>query len=133
MICQTFGTAILKTPDPRPLAAPARGDRYACGRYGKLTVAQIAEIAGTSKTAIFKRIKAGYRDEQLCAPRWSTLSSIRKLSPPRSHILVAAFVIAERYPNRLPTLAEIQRLRPMSKQNAQQWRQAIATARSEIE
>src|SRR5690606_41546569 len=97
MICQTFGTAILKTPDPRPLAAPARGDRYACGRYGKLTVAQSAEIAGTSTTAIFKRIRAGYRDAQLCAPRRSTFSSIRKLSPAPSHILVAALVTAQRY------------------------------------
>ena len=123
-------------PAPRPAvvdAAPAleAGATYDCGRHGKLTCAEIAAIAGTSKTAVYKRIHAGYRGEELCSKRWSRQSRVRSDSPPRRHMLVVAFKIALRFPDSLPTLAEVKQVRAMSDANAATWRQAIATARKE--
>lgn len=126
---RAFGTAII-TPTVPTDSAPARGgQRFDCGRHGRLTVVQIARIAGTSRTAIYQRIRAGRTGEALCEPRWARQSEIRRASPPRRHVLAAAFQLAAMYPDRLPSVAEIQRFRPMSRQNAQVWRQAIATAR----
>lgn len=101
---------------------------YDCGKYGWLTAKQIAGIAGTSKTAIYKRVKANARGEALCDRRWANQSKVRNNSPPRRHSLVLALRIAVQFPDRLPTIEEVQALRTMSRQNATVWRQAIATA-----
>src|SRR5690606_10877108 len=67
---RAFGTAII-TPTVPTDSAPARGgQRFDCGRHGRLTVVQIARIAGTSRTAIYQRIRAGRTGEALCEPRW---------------------------------------------------------------
>lgn len=92
----------------------------------------IAHIAGTSKTAIYKRIKRGCKGEALCEGRWSRQKYLRRSSPPRRHVLVCALRIAAKWPDRLPSADEIQQVRPMSKQNAQVWRQALATARAAL-
>jgi AcrR family transcriptional regulator len=118
-----------------PVSCPHRGGGaviYDCGSHGWLTVAQIAAIAGTSKVAIYKRLKANARGEELCQRRWANQSNIRKASPPRRHMLVLAFQLAERFPDRIPSPGELMQLRPMSLANANHWRQAIATARAEI-
>lgn len=140
-----FGTASLGTPIEHAMrqaeaCAPAKRDEARnaasnaamlldCGPHGWLTVKQIAAVAGTSKTAIYKRLSEGARGAELCVRRWANQSRVRKASPPRRDMLVCAFRIATRFPDRLPTLEDIQAIRPMSRQNAQVWRQAIATAR----
>lgn len=105
---------------------------YDCGTYGWLTVAQIAVLAGTSKTAIYKRLLVGARGDELCQRRWASQSRIRKAAPPRRHMMVLAFQLANRFPDRLPSAEEIMQLRPMSLSHANCWRQAIATARAEL-
>lgn len=112
-----------------PQVMPARGILYDCGRHGSLTALEIARIAGTSKTAIYKRINTGTRGEALCVRRWANQSNIRRDAPPRRHSLVLAIRIAHQFPDRLPEIWEIKKLRAMSDKNAQIWRQAIATAR----
>lgn len=134
----SLGTSVFDLPTTQPVRPdsaersprPAgRGTIYDCGKHGCLTAQQIAHIAGTSKTAIYKRINADVRGDALCDRRWANQSKIRRNSPPRRHSLVLAFRIAILFPDRLPELHEIQQLRTMSVQNAQTWRQAIATAR----
>jgi hypothetical protein len=105
---------------------------YDCGTHGWLTVAQIAVIAGTTKRAIYKRAHANFRGDELCQGRWANQSKIRKAAPPRRHMLILAFQLAERFPDRTPSPEEIMRLRPMSVANANHRRQAIATARAEV-
>lgn len=127
-------TAQLAPPAPlaprtQRLASTCFGKRYDCGKHGTLSVKEIADIAGTSKTAVYNRLRADVSGEALCAPRWSRQSEIRRESPPRRHTLVAAFRLAALFADRVPTIEEIQAFRPMSRQNAQCWRQAIATAR----
>src|SRR5690606_36920096 len=135
---QPFGAATMGTPVeqlPRVGKAAAAAHRrprvragtaiYDCGKFGWLTAKQIAAIAGTSKTAIYKRLDAGVRGDALCDRRWANQSKVRRDSPPRRHSLVLALRIATLFPDRLPTLEEIKALRTMSDQNAQVWRQAI--------
>lgn len=119
------------TPERPQPCTPSRGTIYDCGKHGWLTALQIARIAGTSKTAIYKRINAGVRGDALCDRRWANQSKVRRNSPPRRHSLALALRIAHLFPDRLPEIHEIQQLRTMSPQNAQVWRQAIATARKE--
>jgi AcrR family transcriptional regulator len=115
-------------------SAPLHGAAaiYDCGKHGWLTVAQIAAVAGTSKVAIYKRLKTNARGDELCQRRWANQSKIRKEAPPRRHMLVLAFQLAERFQDRIPSTEEIMQLRPMSAANANCWRQAIATARAEV-
>lgn len=118
-------------PIQRDEATQMQGNakRYDCGRFGQLTAAEIARIAGTSPAAIYARIRKGATGAGLCEQRWARQSQIRKKSPPRRDMLVCAFRIAHEYPDRLPTIAEIRRIRPMSVNNAGVWRQAIHAAR----
>lgn len=103
--------------------------RYDCGKYGRLTVRQMALVAGMSKTAVHKRLDAGWSPERACSPKYGTRRTPRAPVPPKHHNLQAAFVIAQRYRDRLPTVEEIQAIRYMSKQHALMWRRAIAEAR----
>jgi hypothetical protein len=137
----SFGIATIGGPLPnehiaipplvpaRRLASTCEGRRYDCGQHGTLSVKEIADLVGTSKTAIYKRLAANVRGEALCSRRWARQSEVRRESPPRRHTLAAAFKLAVMYPDHVPTVKEIQAFRPMSRQNAQCWRQAIATAR----
>lgn len=139
----TFGAAsmgqrmgrLAATPPAAAASCPHRGGGpviYDCGTHGWLTVAQIAAVAGTSKTAIYKRLLVGARGDELCQRRWANQSKIRRAAPPRRHMMVLAFQLADRFPDRLPSAEEIMQLPPMSLAHAKCWRQAIATARAEV-
>src|SRR5690606_38034750 len=78
----------LCTPVPGRTEGHPCGTTYDCGKHGWLTAKQIARIAGTSKTAIYKRIKTGATGEALCVRRWANQSKIRRDAPPRRHSLV---------------------------------------------
>lgn len=108
-------------------------DTYDCGKFGVLTVREIAAIAGTTRAGIYRRIERGAKGEALCKPRYAALSNIRRVAPPRRHMLISMYKLVRLYPDRLPTTEEIQRIRPMSLQNAQTWRQAIADARAQLQ
>jgi hypothetical protein len=103
--------------------------RYDCGRHGRLTVRQIAQLADISPKCVHDRLNAGWSPERACSPKYGTRRTPRAPVPPKHHNLQAAFVIAERFRHRLPTVEEIQAIRYMSKQHALMWRRAIAEAR----
>lgn len=125
-----FGSAIIRTP--RRGRGGLKGKTYDCGERGKLTVRQIALLANLPKQAIQKRLAAGWTGERLCLPRYATRSdAISYRSPPR-HALLSAFKIAKRFPDRVPTIAEIKAVRPMSDRTAGYWRNAIAEAHREL-
>lgn len=125
----TFGTASLGTA--RKNRRGSQGPRYDCGKHGHLTVTEIAMRLGMTRTAVQNRITKGWRGDRLMLPRHATRTEIRANRPPVKHMLVAALRIAHLFPDRLPTLAEIQAVRPMSEHYAVQWRQAISHARRE--
>lgn len=115
---------------PKLCEASGRCRTYYCGpRHGYLSAKQIAAIVGCSPTAVHNRIRAGRSGLEIIAPKWTESSKVRKPTPPRRHVLVAAFKIADDFPASLPTVKQIQAIRPMSKHHAAIWRQAIATAR----
>ena len=124
-----FGTASLGTA--RKNRRGTQGPRYDCGKYGRLTVAQMRLLSGLSKTAQQKRLDAGWRGERLCPPRYATRSEAISYRAPPRHALLAAFKIADLFPGRVPTIAEIQSVRPMSDRSAGYWRSAIAAVRKE--
>ena len=124
-----FGTASMGTA--RKHRGGLKGKTYDCGTRGKLTVRQIALLANLPKQTIQKRIHAGWRGERLCLPRYATrCEAISYRAPPR-HALLSAFKIAKRFPDRVPTIAEIKAVRPMSDRTASYWRSAIAAAHRE--
>lgn len=124
-----FGTATLLTP--RKGQGRRRGHTFDCGKHGKLTVRQIALLANLPKQTIQKRLNAGWQGERLCLPRYATrCEAISYRAPPR-HALLSAFKIAKRFPDRVPTIAEIKAVRPMSDRTAGYWRSAIAAAHRE--
>lgn len=128
----TFGAATITTPRRR-LASTCFGPRYDCGKYGRLTVTEIALRLGMSRQAVLKRIEHGWRGERLLLPKHATRTEIRRNCPPPKRMLVAALRIAHRYPDRLPTLEEIKAIQPMSDHYALTWRQTISYVRKELE
>lgn len=115
------------------LCAPSiRGVTYFCGKkHGHLTVRQIAAVVGCSGTAILNRIRLGRKGKDLIAPKWDELTHQRRPSPPKRHMMVTALKISDAFPSSIPTLQQIQAIRPMSRHHALVWRQAIATARDQ--
>jgi hypothetical protein len=124
----TFGTASLGRA--RKNHRGSQGPRYDCGEHGQLSVTEIAMRLGMTRTAVKNRIVKGWRGDRLMQPKHATRTEIRTNRPPAKHMLVAALRIAHQFPDRLPTLEEIQAIRPMSSHYAVQWRQAISHARA---
>lgn len=116
-------------PGEELCAASLRGKTYPCGRHGDLTVAQMAKLAGCTREAIKNRIKQGRKGAALVAKKWTASSRVLKPSPPKRHLFVAAMQIADAFPDSVPSIKQIQAIRPMSNHHAAVWRQAIATAR----
>ncbi len=123
---RTFGVVVSakRKPGRRP-------QRYNCGEHGWLTVEGIANVSGLSKKAIRERLALGWKGESLCLPRYATRAhAISYRAPPR-HALLSAFRIVAQFPDRVPTIAELQAIRPMCDSTAGHWRNALATAYAE--
>lgn len=103
-------------------AKRAAGKRYDCGRSGRLTVRQIAEIVGIAEESVHNRIRVGYRGERLLAPKRAGLREVRVARTDRPAILTA-LKLARRFPDRVPSVQEVQAVRPMDKRSACRWRQ----------
>lgn len=121
-----FGSALLATPRPKRRTGNYRGraPRYDCGQHGQLTSEQIEKVAGISRSGVLQRIKRGMKGDALAAPK---LSDVRGTASKRPS-LVVAYKLATLYPNRIPTLSEIQKVRPMTTKNAYRWQDAARRA-----
>ena len=123
-----FGVSTITTPKPRRLGGTAVGAKHKCGTYGELSVREIAEIAGTTPKAIQRRIRKGWRGEALCQTKFETKRKVRATRRPAPHQLVAAIRMARLFGERVPTITEIQAIRPMSRSRANEWRSAYIEA-----
>lgn len=116
-----FGTATIRAP-----LRKTRAPKHDCGRHGRLTVKQIAVTAGITPQAVTRRLRSGMKGEALCEPRNAFRTpKVRCLKP----VIRTAVKLARLYPDRVPTLDEIQQAHPMGTRNAVSWRQAFAEAR----
>lgn len=122
----TFGQASFGI-QTRKRAHP-RLRRFDCGSRGKLTVRQIAALAGVTEKAIWGRIARKVSPENLTAPPYQSVrGEIRTAC--RSPVVVIACRLAKAFPDRLPTVEEIMRVQPMVRRGALRWRQALDEAR----
>lgn len=106
-----------------------------CGKYGRLTAPRIAEVAGVHHNTVLDRIRRGWTGEKLAAPAGKLGYKPRPRrnggndsKGPRRPSLVLALRLASEYCNTVPSVKEIQRLRPMSAAAAGRWRIAWAEA-----
>jgi hypothetical protein len=113
----SFGVAIIETPRRR-----RPGKSYDCGKHGSLRVPEIAALTGLCVDTIRYRIKAGLTGEELCAPAWEPLRN-RNLKASSRHVVVVACKLGKAFPDRVPSIPEIQAVRPMSRASAVRWRQ----------
>ena len=114
-----FGTATLKPRAPRD-----RGRRFDCGRYGKLSAKQIAQMTGMSREGVWQRVNAGFKGEDLCQPKHQSLRKAKETC--KRPVVVVAVKLARAFPDRVPTLEEIRKVHAMGDRNAMRWRQALA-------
>ncbi|MFD0738268.1 hypothetical protein ACFQZQ_03055 [Lysobacter koreensis] len=105
----------------------ARGKLHACGRHGKLTARQIADLAGVCVETIRARIKAGVVGPSLVAPAWDSKRGQVKAQCRRPALLTAC-KLARAFPDRVPNTREIQALQPMSRSSALRWQQGYRDA-----
>lgn len=111
-----------------PKIRKARARKYDCGKHGKLTVSQIARLAGTTNKAIYQRIKRGFVGERLCELKYEGRRKIRR--PCSNPTILIAVRLANAFPDRVPTAKEIAEVHPMSEGNAMRWRRAFAEVRA---
>lgn len=104
------------------------GRLYDCGKFGRLSAPQIAHIAGISDTAARLRIANGWTGEKLCQPRGERPGAQKGVA--RSTQL-AALRVAMAFPHRIPTVAELCRVQPMSPGSAERWLRAFRQVRAE--
>ncbi len=134
----SLGTSIDELPGASPAAVVAASRRHAggrpprtydCGRYGKLTVRQIADIAGITIHGVQVRLRRHWKGEQLCLH----ISESRRIGWRKrgcsSPTMVLALRLALNFPDRLPTADQIRAIHPMTRDNATHWRSAIRDAR----
>lgn len=115
-----FGAAIIHPPVAKPKAKP-RGraaPTYDCGSYGRMTIAQMAKLAGVSVRTIEGRMYRGARREAL------VVAKLRPKHGPTTPVIGIACILAARFPNRVPTVKEIRKARPMSLAVAYRWQRA---------
>ena len=111
-------TPILGTKPRKRIGRPPTG-KFDCGKYGRLTRAQIAIIAGISTKAVCQRINSGWKGERLCAAKRSGCN-VKRGVVCRSTIVTAA-KIARRFPDRVPSIKEIMQAHPMAESTARNW------------
>lgn len=115
----SFGIATIAAPR----APRDRSRKFDCGRYGKLSAKEIARIAGMSREGVWQRVQSGIVGAELCAPKHERLRGVKEKCA-RPTVMVA-MKLARAYPDKTPTLAQIQKVHPMTARNAMRWRQAL--------
>jgi hypothetical protein len=119
-------TSILTTPKPVDRGG-RRGRLHDCGRYGQLTVGQIAKRAGVTVEAVRFRINSGWTGDALCL-KYRVEHQRKPGSECRHPTMATAVRLARAFPDRVPTTKEIIAVRPMSRVSASRWRQAFRDA-----
>ncbi len=99
---------------------------FDCGRHGHLSRRQIALMAGISYHAVCVRLSSGWKGAQLCQKPGDRPNA--KRGEIRLPTILAAVKLARRFRDRLPSVEEIRRAKPMSQAAAIRWRQAIRVA-----
>ncbi len=126
---RTFGVAVVQGQRrSKPGRKPKRHD---CGGHGWLTADEIARVSGVTKKAVRERLALGWKGDALCLPRYATRPQAISFRAPPRHALLSAFRIVAQFPGRVPTVAELQAIRPMCERTASHWRNALATAYAE--
>lgn len=131
----TLGTVIDQLPSPaagevRDRVPMGRRPRtYDCGKHGRLTVRQIADVAGITVHGVQVRLRRGWKGAQLCLH----VSESRRIGWRKrgcsSPVMVLAVRLALAFPDQLPTADQIRAAHPMTRDNATRWRSAIRDAR----
>jgi hypothetical protein len=103
-----------------PLTRSLRVPTYDCGSAGFLTTAQIAKRTGLTHSGATRRVLMGIRGAALLVPK----KADRTEQPARGSLL-RALRIARAFPDRVPTMSELQRAVPMSRSNAARWQAAM--------
>jgi hypothetical protein len=112
-------TPTIASQKPRKRTGRPPECKYDCGKYGRLTRAQIAHIAGISRAAVGTRLKWGWEGERLCAGKRTGVN--RKRGVVCRSTMLAAAKIARRFPDRVPTVQEIMTVHPMAESTARNW------------
>lgn len=99
---------------------------FDCGRHGMLSRRQIALTAGISYHAVCVRLEAGWKGAQLCQKPGERPNA--KRGEIRLPTILAAVKLARRFRDRVPSVEEIRKAKPMSQAAAIRWRQAIRVA-----
>lgn len=122
-----FGVAAIEAPKGRK----RYGKTYNCGKYGELTVRQIANIAGITREAVRDRVNGGWKGAKLCVKPHESKRVVKEAC--KRPVVVIAMKLAAKFPGRLPTVAEIRAEHPMCPRNALRWRQAMSEAKKAME
>lgn len=117
--------------------------RHDCGQHGRLTVHEISQLSGVSKSRIYNRIRQGVQAEALCAK--AVLASTRARKRTQSHdyrdncdlhVAMACQAqvgirLALRYGRHAPTAAHLMADYGMSRATAYRMRRAYLDALGE--
>lgn len=104
------------------LLRPSRVKSYPVGDE-LMTISEISERTGLAADSIRSRLARGVKGRGLLR------KERRDLAAPRSSTMTLAIRLADRFPSRLPTTAEIRKLYPMSAQSAERWLTSLREAR----
>lgn len=112
----------------RSKASHPRAIKYDCGRFGMLSVPQIAAMAGISHTAVIGRLKLGWKGADLC--RAKLTGRTRKMrSQGNTSTMIISLRMADKFTSGIPTLEQIMGAIPMSYRNAERWQAAFIKVR----
>lgn len=122
---------ILKTKPRRK--AGQQPHRVDAGRFGRLTFAQVAYIAGIKPHSAWNRYhRQGLRGDALVEGKGRLRAPGALKAPVRVPSMLLACKLAHAFPDRVPTWREIAAVHPMSKTAAIRWRAAMAHARGDV-
>ena len=134
----SLGTSIDDLPatsPAAPVAASRRGRKALaldCGKYGKLTRQQIADMAGISLDGVRKRLELGWSGEHLCITRAEKRRVGRHRKGGSRPTMVTAMRLALAFPSRMPTAEEIREVQPMEYRAAIRLRAVLRAARTSM-
>lgn len=121
---------LIATPRCKPGTKP---HTYDCGRFGRMTLDQIADAAGITRNAARYRVdKLGLRGDEVIQ-RTKQLRAPSKLKPRMNRpALRVAMKLARAFPDRVPSAEEIIATHPMCRASANNYRAEIAFALREL-
>jgi len=117
---------VIATTPPPGKRTGRRAELFDCGKHGMLSKSQIAALAGISYHGVTMRIRAGWKGAQLCLPQGKRPSA--KRGEVRYPTMLAAITLARRFRNRVPTVEELRKAKPMSLHAARRWQAALRRA-----